>query len=170
MDPRFMQLLKRQQAAGFPDLRGTTAMLVVPVSDRLLNELVAENLRPGGSVRELQLHAEAGNRIGVRVKLSASFLPPLNLALVVEAQPVLPASPVLVFRVEMGSLISLAGPALRFLDALPPGIRLEHERLYIDLAKLLAERGLDSWLAYIDQFNVTTAEGSLIVSIHAALR
>jgi hypothetical protein len=171
MEPRFIQLVMRQQAAGFADVRGALATLVLPVSDRLLNEIVAENLPPAGHVREVQLHAQTGNRIGVRVKLgSPSFLPPLNVTLVIEAQPVLPASPVLVFRLEVGGLLALAGPALRFLDGLPPGIRLEGDRLYVDFAKLLAARGLDSWLAYIEQLNVTTAEGALIVSINAALR
>ncbi len=171
MDPRFMQLVMRQQAAGFSDLRGATATLMLPVSDRLLNEIVAESLPRTRHIRDLQLHAQGGNRIGVRVKLgSASFLPPINLTLVIDGQPDLPASPVLVFRFEMGGLLPLAGPALRFLGALPPGIRVEHDRLYVDIAKLLAERGLDSWLEYIEQLNVTTAEGTLVVSIRAGVR
>jgi hypothetical protein len=170
MNPRFMQLVMRQHAAGFPDARGATATLTLPVSDKLLNEIVAESLPRSRHIRDLQLHAQPGNRIGVRLKLgSASFLPPINLTLVIVEQPDLPASPVLVLRLEMGGLLALASTALRFLDALPAGVRVENDRLHVNLAELLAERRLDSWLEYIKELNVSTDEGTLIVSIRAGV-
>jgi hypothetical protein len=170
MDQRLQKILMRQQAAGFPDLRGAEASLTLPISDRLLNEILSEGVTLPAQVRELRVHAHAGNRIGVRVKVGASFLPAINLTLVIDRQPELPASPVLGLKLELGGLLSLAGPALRFLDALPPGIRVDRDRIYVDLAKLAEQRGLESWLAYLDLLHVETAEGSLVVTLRAAVR
>lgn len=171
MDPRFARLLTEQQATGFADLRGATIAANVPIADRLLNAIVSASLPASGRVRDVQLHAREGNRIGVRVKLGAgTFPPPISLTLVIEGQPQMPASPVLVLRLEMGGLLSLAGPALRFLDALPPGVRVEHDRVYVDLAAVLADHGLTPWLEYIEQLGVTTVEGAVVVSVMGRVR
>jgi hypothetical protein len=161
----------RQRDAGFSDLRGATATLELPISERLLNEIVAETLPPSRHIQDVQIQPRAGDRIGVRMTLgSLSFPLPINLTLAIDAQPDLPASPVLVFRLETVALLLLAGPVLRLLGALPPGIRVENDRLYLDLAKLLADRGLASWLEYVEQLTVTTVEGKLVVSIRAGVR
>ena len=70
----------------------------------------------------------------------------------------------------MGGLLSLAGPALRFLDALPPGVRVDHERIFVDIARLLAERGLSELLEYAEDVQVTTADGAVILGVRAGVR
>ena len=47
MDERWLQLLLRQHASGFDDLRGAEVALTVPVSERLLNEAIGEGLTLG---------------------------------------------------------------------------------------------------------------------------
>ncbi len=171
MDPRLEALFTRQRAGGFADLRGARANVTLPVSDRLLNEIISGALPPSAPVRDVQVTSRSGNRIGVRLKIAAaSFLPPINLTLAIERQPELPASPVLVLRMEMGGLLSMAGSALRFLDALPPGIRVEDDRIFVDLATLLAEQGLAELLEYADQMNVTTVDGALVVALRVLIR
>jgi len=171
MDQRLVRLLSRQVATGFEDLQGTEAAVTLRVSDRLLNELVTEALPPSAKVRDVEVRAQPGNRFAVRAKLgAAAFLPPLNLTVAVDRQPELPASPVLVLKLEMGGLLSLAGPALRFFDALPPGIRIEQDRIHVDLARLLAERGLTGFLDHLEQFHVQTAEGTTILLLRARFR
>jgi hypothetical protein len=170
MDPRIVRFFARQLASGFADLRGAEAAVTLPVADRLLNEIIAEALPPSGPVSELQVRTRADNRIGVRIKLGVlSFLPPINLTVAIERQPELPASPELVLRLEMGAFLAMAGPAMRFLQALPPGLRFEQERIYVNLATLLAERGLGTLLDYTKQVQVTTVEGALVIAIHAAV-
>jgi hypothetical protein len=170
MDPRLAALLTQQRQRQFSDFAGAQAVVTLPISDRLLNEAVTEALPPSAPVRDLQLASLAGNRMRVRFKVgSATFLPAINLTLVIERQPELPRSPVLVLRMEMGGLLSLAGPALRFLDALPPGIRVDQDRIFVDLAKLLAERGLSELLDFAEELNVTTANGALVVGIRASV-
>jgi hypothetical protein len=171
MDPRVAALLERLQASKFQDLAGAEITLALPVGERLLNDAAAQWMPPSSPVRELQIHPQAGNRIAVRARIGTSpFMPALNVTLVVEKQPEWPASPVLVFRLEMGGLMALAGPAIRFLDALPPGVRLENDRLFVDLARIAHDRGFGDYLQYVDALNVATAEGALILAIRAAVR
>ena len=168
MDPRLAALLTRQRDRGFSDFAGASAVLTLPIADRLLNDAMTEALPPSAPVRDVQLTSRSGNRIGVRFRIgAASFLPPFNLTLVIERQPDLPRSAVLVLRMEMGGLLSLAGPALRFLDALPPGVQVEKDLILVDLATLLAQRGLGELLEYAEEVQITTTEGSLVVGLRA---
>ncbi len=171
MDERFERLFLRQVASGFEDLHGAEASVTLPVSERLLNELVSEAMPRPAPVRELHVRPQAGDRFAVRVRIGSSPLfPAFNISLSIERQPELPGSPVLVLRMETSGLLSLAGPALRFLDALPPGIRVEHDRIYVDLSTLLEARRLSASLAYVEQLQVHTIDGAVVVSIRAAVR
>jgi hypothetical protein len=171
MDPRLAALFTRQRGRGFADFRGAQADITLPVSDRLLNEIIAETLPPSAPIRSLELTSRTGNRIGVRFKLgAAAFLPPISLTLAIERQPELPASPILVLKLQMGGILSLAGSAMRFLEALPPGVRVENDRILLDLPTLLAERGLADLLQYAEQVHVTTIEGAVVVAVRAAVR
>ena len=168
MDERFVRLFRRQQASGFEDLHGAEASVTLPVSERLLNEIIAESVPR--SVRELHVKPQAGDRFAVRARIGSSpLLPAINLTLSIDRQPELPASPVLILRLETSGLLSLAGPALRFLDALPPGIRVEHDRVYVDLAKLLAARHLESYLAYVKELRVNAVDGAVLISVRGRL-
>jgi hypothetical protein len=168
MDPRLAALFSRQRDRGFADFAGAHALVTLPISDRLLNEAITEALPASAPVRDLQLTSRPGNRIGVRFKIAAAaFLPPVNLTLVIERQPELPRSAVLELRMEMGGLLSLAGPALRFLDALPPGVRVEQDRILVDLATLLAQRGLAELLEFAEEIQVTTTAGAVVLGVRA---
>ena len=171
MDQRLTRLLRRQVASGLEDVRGAEAAVTVPVTDRLLNEIVAEALPPSGKIRDVEIRAQAGNRFAVRAKLgAASFLPPLNLTVAIDRQPELPGTPVLVLKLELGGLLSVAGPALRFFDALPDGIHIDNSRIYVDLARLLELRGLSGILDHLEQLHVGTAPGTTTLSIRARIR
>lgn len=171
MDPRIESLLNRFRTSGFTDLAGAEATARVPLGERLLNDLAAEFLPSSGPVREVQVSPQAGDRIRVRARLgSSSLMPPIGLTLAIERQPEFPASPVLVFRVEMGGLLALAGPALRFLAALPPGIRLENDRLFVDLAVLARQHGAEEILNYVERLHVSSIPGAVVVAVTAAVR
>jgi hypothetical protein len=171
MDQRFVRLLARQQAAGFADLEGAHASITVPVSDRLVNELIAEWTPPSAPVRDVRVRSHADNRIAVQLRVGgASFLPPLSFTLQIDRQPELPSSPVLVLKLTTGGLLAMAGPALRFLDALPPGIRVDHDRIHIDLGQLLERQGLGAAMRALEHLEITTAEGALVVAARLAVR
>ena len=73
-----------------------------------------------------------------------------------------PASPVLVLTMEASGFSSLAGPALRFLGALPPGIRVDARRIPVDLAERSSRpAGLGGYLEYVrGTSEINTVEGA----------
>jgi hypothetical protein len=141
------------------------------VSDRLLSRLVMQRLPADGAVRELTLRAREGNAFVVGVRLTRpAFLPTINVPLRIERQPSLPADPTLVLRMERSAgLLSLAGPALRFLNTLPAGIRVEGDLIEVNLHTLLERRGVAHWLRYVERLELTTETGRVIVSLTASV-
>ena len=171
MDERWLRVFLRQHASGFDDLRGADAAVTLPVSERLLNEAITEVIPRSAPVRDLHVRPLAGDRLAVRLRIGSSpLLPAITLTLSIERQPTFPDSPVLILKMERTGLLALAGPALRFLNALPAGIRVEHDRIYVDLPTLLEVRGLAHYLGYINALNVTAVEGALIVSLRASIK
>ena len=170
MDERLVELFRRQHAAGFEDVRGAEASLTLPVSERLLNEAIASSLPAPTPLRELHVKPQAGDRFAVRARVgSSSWLPAINLGVVIDRQPDLPSSPVLVLRLETSGLSALAGVALRFLNALPPGIRVEADRIFVDVAKLLEARGFGRYLAYVNELRVNTVDGAVVIFVRGRL-
>lgn len=160
----------RLQAAEFEDLRGAEASATIPISERLLNEAIQEMLPRSARVRDLRVTAQAGDRFAVRARIGSSpLLPAVNFSVRIERQPDLPSSPVLVLKLEFGGLLSLAGPALRFFDALPPGLRIEHDRLYVDLAALAERRQLGSYLKFISALRVNTIDGAVVLHVRGGV-
>jgi hypothetical protein len=171
VDERWLQLLLRQHASGFDDLRGAEVALTVPVSERLLNEAIAEGMPRSATVRDLHVRPLSGDRFAVRFRIgSSAWLPAISLTLSIVRQPAFPGSPVLILKMESSGLLALAGPALRFLNALPEGIRVEDDRIHVDLAALMEARGLGRVLAYLTELTVTTLEGALVVNLRAAIK
>lgn len=171
MDERFAELFRRQLASGFEDVRGADASIALPVSERLLNEVIARSIPRSAPVRDLHVKPQAGDQFAVRARIGSSpLLPPISLTLSIDRQPEFPASPVLILRLQMSGLLSLAGFALRFMNALPPGIRVEHDRVYVDLRTLLEARHLGSYLDYLNELRVNTVNGAVILSIRATVR
>lgn len=171
MDPTFLELLRRQHTAGFPDVAGANLAATLPITDRLLNELVARYLPSEGRIRTLEIRALAGDQIGVRVSLAKPrFLPPFNLTMSIDRQPELPASPELVLKiVSGGGLMALAGPVTAMLDVLPPGVQIVADRIHLDLSVLLRARGLDAALLFLEELRVNTSEGTVVVSVKARI-
>jgi|KBSSwiS6_1023812.scaffolds.fasta_scaffold39611_1 hypothetical protein len=167
MDARLETILTRQQAAGFPGLSGSSVRATIRVSAVLLNEAVAAYAASASAVRDLSVTPRADNRLHVQLKLAkASFLPSLSLMLVIERQPELPQDPVLVFHITgAGGMMRLAGPAISSFGVLPPGIRLEGDRLLVDLRAVLADRAQPNLLDYAEQLQVLTEEGSLVLLV-----
>lgn len=171
MDERLERLLRQQLDSGFADLRGAEAAITLPLSERLLNELVAEAVPSSAPVRDLQIAPEAADRFSVRLRVGSSpLIPRLKIALSIDRQPELPASPVLVLKMESAGLMTLAGPMLRLLNALPAGIAVHDDRIHIDLRALADRRGLASFLDYLTELRVNTLPGAVVVTLRGRLR
>lgn len=170
MDQRLMDLLLRQHESGFADLGGTRVAATVPVPDRLINEAVAASLPRGGRIAQLQVTAQPDHRLTVRVTLAKpSFVPPLTIRMQIERQPEFPGSPFLVFKLTGGGLMVFAGPLATLFDVLPPGVRMEGDRILVHIGMLLQQRGLDGWLRFLERLHVSTEAGSVILALEARI-
>jgi hypothetical protein len=169
VDVRLQRILSAQQAAGFAGLAGSEGHAVIRVSDQLINQAIAVLLPPEAAVRGATVHAHEGNWFEVQLSLAKpAFLPPISFELAIERQPQLPANPSLVLRISggAGALARLAAPLLaRLQDRLPYGIRLEHERVFVDLRSLLRHHDRAALLDYATELNVATEEAGIAVLI-----
>ncbi|MEO6213258.1 MAG: hypothetical protein ABIP65_06490 [Vicinamibacterales bacterium] len=169
-DNSFLEILSRLQSTQFRDLAGARFSGSIPISARLIDEVVAASIPPNAPVREVRVHPEPGDRFSVRISPRAAFLPSLTLKLQIARQPELPGSPVLVLRMAtMGGLMGFASAALPIASMLPPGVRLEGEHIFVDVRELAAQRGLGDVLGYIRQIRVSTDSGRIVVEVDAGV-
>ena len=165
MDSRLVNTLERLRAAKFADLRGTHVTATIPIATPLLNELIAAALPRNAPVRDVSVQPQTGNRITVRARLGkAEFLPPFTINLAIERQPQLPAEPLVLRLLSLPGLMALAGSAFSSSASLPPGIRLDGDRVLVDVRVLLARAGFEDLLPLIQTIIVTTDEGRLILA------
>ena len=166
-EPPLSRVLERLRASGFRDLAGARVTASLPLSEPLLNAIVAAVLPRGGAVRSVTVQPQDQNRVAVRVKLTKpDFLPPLSATLAIERQPVLPQAPQLVFRVlGLPGLLRLAGPFLSVGTLLPPGIGLQGDLLIVDLAALLAQHGAGDLFGYVERVELRSEGGRLILDL-----
>jgi len=169
VDERIERLLQRQLAEGFPDIRGAQAAITLPISERLLNEVLAEAIPRSVPLTDLTVTPDAGDRFVVRFRVgSSSLVPRLKIVLAIERQPDLPALPVLVLRLETTGLMMVAAPLLRLFNALPAGIIVKDDRIHVDLRALAQSRGLASYLDYVDHLRVNTVSGAVVLTVHVS--
>ena len=167
----FLEILRHLQSTGFSDLRGARLSGTVPVSERLINEIVASAVRPGGPVREVRVHPLPGDAFSVRVTPTMGLLPSITVRLEIERQPELPASPVLVLKMAtMGGLFGLASAALPIAGMLPRGVRLDGDRILVDLRTLAAERDAADLLPYVTGLRLNTEEARAVLHIDLSIR
>jgi hypothetical protein len=172
MDPRLLELFNRQQASGFPGLAGSDARATIRIAAPLLNDAVTTALAAKPAVRDVSVQPRASNRFDVRLTLARpAFLPSLNLTLVIERQPELPADPVLGMRITgAGGMMRLAAPAITSFGLLPPGVQLDGDHLMVNLRTLLQQHGQAALLDYAEQMQVMTEEGALILLVQVRIK
>lgn len=166
MDPRLETILSRLRRSRFSDLSGSEVHATIRVGAPLLNEAASAFVASASAVRDVVIRPRASNRIDVSVKLARpAFLPPLNLTLQIERQPQ-PASPELVLRLSgLGGMMRVAGPAVGLFAALPPGVRLDGDHVFINIAAILRQHGQSELLEYTRDVVVLSEEGSLVLQL-----
>lgn len=166
----FVEILDHLQSTGFRDLAGARLSADVPLQERLINACVAAALPPGAPVREVSIRPEAGNQFSVKIWPRASMLPHLTLKLEIAQQPDFPRSPVLVLRMKtMGGLFGFASAALPISNLLPPGVRLDGDRILVDLRAMAAERGMADLLQHVRDLTISSEPGRVLVHLNAGV-
>ena len=138
------QLLAYLKSSAFRDLAGTRVSARIPVSRSLLNRVAADALQGSTApVRGVDIRPRAGDEFDVLITLSWPFVPPLKVTFVVERQPEFPASPMLVLRWSLlGAMGAIASRLIASFDRLPAGVRLDGNRLLLDLTDARRPRAL----------------------------
>jgi hypothetical protein len=166
VDPRLSRTLDRLRSSRFAELQGARLSATIPLPERLLNEIIAAVLPPAAPVRDVSVRPQPGNRLAVRARLAkVDFLPPFTVTLEIERQPQLPDGPLVLRMLSLPGLIALAGSGLSAAASLPPGIRLDKDRLVIDLRTLLEQRGYGDVVPLVNTLRVTTEEGRVLLNV-----
>lgn len=163
---RFRELLHRLQANRFRDLAGSRVSATIPLPEDLVNELIAGSLPAAAPVRSVAIRPEASDRFALRIVPKAALIPAITLQLGIEEQPRLPGSTVLTLRmVTLGGLFGLASGAIAGL--LPPGVRLDGERIRIDLRAIAAQRGGGEIFDHLTALQIHSEPGRLVLQMDA---
>ena len=113
------------RASQFAELKGARVSASIPISERLLNEIVAASLPPSAPVRDLTVQPQQANRLRCERELARpDFLPPISLTLEIEQQPQLPDTPLVLRVLSLPGLCRWRARCCRR-ASLPPGVRLE---------------------------------------------
>ena len=164
MDPRVRAALDQLRASQFADIKGARLSLSIPIGERLLNELVTASLPASAGVRELTIQPRSSNSLQVRARVSKlDFLPPLTVTLDIDQQARLPDTPLGLRLRTFPGLAAMAGPLLS--QKAPPGIRLDGDRLIVDVRLLLERAGYADLVPLIERLHVTTEEGRLVLEL-----
>jgi hypothetical protein len=167
VDPRLLRALEQLRASQFADLKGTRLSLSIPIAERLLNEIVTASIPPSAPVRDVSIRARPSNSIEVRARVARlDFLPPVKLTMDIDQQPRLPDTP-LGFRLRSFPGFTAMAGSLLSPGALPPGVRLDGERLTVDVRQMLESAGYADLVSLIERLHVSTDEGRLIVEVEA---
>ena len=140
----------------------------IPLPNALVNRLIAERLAAAQlPIAGVRVEAHDGDRLTIVLAMRGSLFPDVTIAARIEEQPHFPAPAVLWLRWTLPAMRALsffAAPALTYFKKLPPGIRVEGDRIALDGAELLRSRGLEELMAYMTRVNITTREGAIVVA------
>jgi hypothetical protein len=166
------ELLTHLTASGFRDIAGARLSARLPISNALLNRVIADALRGTSSpVRSVDVRPRTGQRFEVVVTTSLALLPPLTVQVAVDRQPRFPESPFLFLRWSFHGRVGAI--ASRFVGALesklPPGIALDGDRVGIDTATMVRQAGLCDafdWLPYVTGLELHTLDDQTVIEIN----
>jgi len=168
LDAIVSELLAQLQSTAFADLAGTRISARVPVSRTLVNQFVARAVQaqqPPLPVKQVDIRPHDGDRLDAIVTVTIPFIPPLKVAITIEQQPHFPSSPVLVLRWSLlgglGRFISkIVGPHQK----LPPGVRLDGDRILVDIAAAAAGTPAAPLLGFVKALEVHTVADKLVIA------
>ena len=151
------------------EIAGSRISGEVPVSDVLINRLIAQRIADDGGAGKISavvLEALDDNRVTVRVRLRTALVPPLTVHLTVVQQPEFPNLPVLVLRwsvAGVGMLGRLASPALSLFDVLPTWVRVDDDLMAVDVRELARSSGYGELLDFLTVLQISAVASRVLV-------
>jgi hypothetical protein len=167
MASRFAELLDGLRRTRFAELAGSRAAIDLAIPERLINQAIAQALAGAdGRLRAVTVTVAPDYKFHLDLQLTVGFLPSIAVEAVLDRQPELPGSPELIFRwrTVLPGLAALAGSAATFFKKLPPGVRMEGDRVFVDVRPRLARAGAADLLPLLSEIRLSTREH--IVDLH----
>jgi hypothetical protein len=140
----------------------------IPFTDVFINRLIAERLAGHAQIAAVRVQAEEGDTVGVQIVPRARLLPAMRIVARIERQPEFPQHPFLLLRWSMpaaGPLAMFAAPIVSYFKAMPPGIRMDADRIAVDVGELLRSRGFEDLLGFIRRLTVHTRPGAFVAQM-----
>jgi hypothetical protein len=142
----------------------------IPIPRALLNHFVGRALAGRDiPIRTLDIRPLDGDRFEAMVTVTWPFVPPLTVSFAIEQQPSFPESPILVLRWSflgaVGALASRLTSSLR----LPDYVRLDGDRVLLNIPLLAAQFPAGSVLGYVRRLELHTADGLMIIEAQLAM-
>ena len=165
-------ILRQRTGLELRELAGSTLAGEIPLSDALVNRMLAERLANHAQVAAVRVQAQQNDTVAVQVVPRARLMPALNITARIERQPEFPQHPMVLLRWSMpaaGPLALFAAPVLAFFKAMPQGIRMDGDRIAVDVRELLRSRGLDDVIALIKKLEIHTKPGGFVVRFEISL-
>jgi hypothetical protein len=166
-----LELLTDLRRRGFADLAGSRAAVDLAIPQSLINRAVAGALAGSESrLRAVTVTIHPDFRFHLDLQLSRGFIPSIPVEAVIDRQPELPGSPEIVFRWRLlvPGLAALAGSAASFFATLPPGVRLEADRVFVDIRPILERAGAADLLPLLSEARLSTRER--VLDLHLLAR
>ena len=140
----------------------------IPLSTAIVNRLIAQRMSAmQGPIGGVHVEAHDGQRLTITLSMRGqSLIPVVKIAARIEQQPVFPRPALLALRWSMpglGPLARFASPALAYFKAMPRGIRIDGDRLSVDIVELLRAQELGELGDYITRLQIDTREGAFLV-------
>ncbi len=160
--------VRRMLGIELSEISGTLLAGEVPLRNALVNRLIAHRVATLQSpVDGVRIEPHDGERVTIVLSMRGSIMPDIKIEAQIEQQAEFPAPAVLLLRWTMpgmGKLSLLAGPALSYFKKLPPGIRVDGDRIEVSIAELLRSRGMGELMDYMTRLHITTREGVIIAA------
>ncbi|HJR81907.1 MAG TPA: hypothetical protein VJ821_17675 [Anaerolineales bacterium] len=155
MDKIFQKII----GGDFSDVKGLTADVSIPVSQQLVNEVIATALKGNRNIDDCQVSIGGQNRVSVKLKTTL-FPWPLDLKLKLFREIDLTRSPRIRASLENNLFLGKLGS---FFNVLPEGIKLYGDQVVVDVGSFLRTPEQKRFLALIKSAQVNTEEGKVIL-------
>jgi len=160
------ETLRNLAGSSFRDLAGTQASARIPVSRSLINAVVADALRgTTAPIRRIDIQPRAGDRFDVAIAVTWPFVPPITVAVAIEEQPRFPEPGILVLRWSLlGAVGAVVSRFIGSMSRLPPGVRLDGDRLFIDIRTAAGRSGAATTiLPFVTVLELHTIEDAVVI-------
>ena len=158
--------LRRLFGEQLQELSGGVVSGEVPVTVGVINRLIAQKLATATvPILSAEVETAPDERFTVRLRPKGP-IPQLTVDVTIDQQPEFPGKPYLGMHWSLrgvGPLAMLATPVIQHFKALPPGIAIDRDRIWVDLPALLRSQGAGELVPFVTGVRVRTQPARFVI-------